>query len=163
MTNVKIPWLLTKVSLWRRRRRRRRRTYGLIRLSRCAAGNNPKIWQMWRYHGYLRKSAYEEGGEGGEPTVLLDSAAARLVKTKSCNIFPSSFQLAVFTFCIRWYALSSAWRNSNSPVSKQTKMKVEIISCFWRFFLPASSFLLCFCYNFTFQLPRMKSEQNATF
>ena len=33
---------------------------------------------MWRYHGYLRKSAYEEGE--GEPTVLLDSAAARLVK-----------------------------------------------------------------------------------
>ena len=31
--------------------------------------------------GYLRKSAYEEEGEeGGEPTVLLDSAAARLVK-----------------------------------------------------------------------------------
>ena len=27
-----------------------------------------------------RKSAYEEGEEGGEPTVLLDSAAARLVK-----------------------------------------------------------------------------------
>ena len=38
MTNVKIPWLLTKVSL--RRRRRRRRTYGTIRLSRCAAGKN---------------------------------------------------------------------------------------------------------------------------
>ena len=37
---------------------------------------------MLRYHGYLRKSAYEEeGGEGGEPTVLLDSAAARLVKS----------------------------------------------------------------------------------
>ena len=36
MTNVKIPWLVTKVSL--RRRRRRRRTYGTIRLSRCAAG-----------------------------------------------------------------------------------------------------------------------------
>ena len=36
---------------------------------------------MWRYHGYLRKSAYEEEGEEGEePTVLLDSAAARLVK-----------------------------------------------------------------------------------
>ena len=34
---------------------------------------------MWRNHGYLRKSAYEEGEEG-EPTVLLDSAAARLVK-----------------------------------------------------------------------------------
>ena len=34
---------------------------------------------MLRYHGYLRKSAYEGGGE--EPTVLLDSAAARLVKT----------------------------------------------------------------------------------
>ena len=37
-------------------------------------------------HGYLRKSAYEgEEGEGGEereePTVLLDSAATRLVKT----------------------------------------------------------------------------------
>ena len=32
----------------------------------------------WRYHGYLWKSAYE--GEGEEPTVLLDSAAARLVK-----------------------------------------------------------------------------------
>ena len=33
---------------------------------------------MLRFHGYLRKSAYEEeGGEGeggGEPTVLLDSA-----------------------------------------------------------------------------------------
>ena len=38
MTNVKIPWLVTKVSLWRRRRRRR--TYGTIRLSRCAAGKN---------------------------------------------------------------------------------------------------------------------------
>ena len=35
---------------------------------------------MLRYHGYLRKSAYEEEGEEGEPTVLLDSAAARLVK-----------------------------------------------------------------------------------
>ena len=38
---------------------------------------------MLRFHGYLRKSAYEEEGgegEGGEPTVLLDSAAARLVK-----------------------------------------------------------------------------------
>ena len=34
---------------------------------------------MWRYHGYLRKSDYEEE-EGEEPTVLLDSAAARLVK-----------------------------------------------------------------------------------
>ena len=34
MTNVKIPWLVTKVSLWRRR------TYGTIRLSRCAAGKN---------------------------------------------------------------------------------------------------------------------------
>ena len=33
---------------------------------------------MWRYHGYLRKSANEEewgeGEGGGEPTVLLDSA-----------------------------------------------------------------------------------------
>ena len=37
----------------------------------------------WRYHGYLRKSAYEE--EGGEPTVLLDSAAARLVKKSKCQ------------------------------------------------------------------------------
>ena len=36
---------------------------------------------MLRFHGYLQKSTYEEGeGEGGEPTVLLDSAAARLVK-----------------------------------------------------------------------------------
>ena len=35
---MKIPWLVTKVSLWRRRRRRR--TYGTIRLSRCAAGKN---------------------------------------------------------------------------------------------------------------------------
>ena len=37
---------------------------------------------MLRYHGYLRKSAYKEEGDGeeGEPTVLLDSAAARLVK-----------------------------------------------------------------------------------
>ena len=34
---MKIPWLVTKVSL-RRRRRGRRRTYGTIRLSRCAAG-----------------------------------------------------------------------------------------------------------------------------
>ena len=34
---------------------------------------------MWRYRGYLQKSAYEEG-EGEEPMVLLDSAAARLVK-----------------------------------------------------------------------------------
>ena len=33
---MKIPCLVTKVSL--RRRRRRRRTYGTIRLSRCAAG-----------------------------------------------------------------------------------------------------------------------------
>ena len=63
-------------------------------------------------------------------------------KTKSCNIFPSSFQQAVFTFCIRWYALSSAWRNSNSPVSKQTKMKVEIISCFRRFFASKQFFAL---------------------
>ena len=30
---MKIPWLVTKVSLWRR-------TYGTIRLSRCAAGKN---------------------------------------------------------------------------------------------------------------------------
>ena len=42
MTNVKMPWLLTKVSLWRRRRRRR--TYGTIRLSRCAAGKNVSIF-----------------------------------------------------------------------------------------------------------------------
>ena len=35
---------------------------------------------MLRFHGYLRKSAYEEEGEEEEPTVLLDSAAARLVK-----------------------------------------------------------------------------------
>ena len=45
---------------------------------------------MLRYHGYLRKSAYEEeGGEGeggGEPTVLLDSAAARLVKTSTLQL-----------------------------------------------------------------------------
>ena len=40
--NVKIPWLLTKVSL----RRRRRRTYGTIRLSRCAAGKNDVIVPM---------------------------------------------------------------------------------------------------------------------
>ena len=41
---------------------------------------------MWRYHGYLRKSAYEgEGEEEGEPTVLLDSAAARLVKSENWN------------------------------------------------------------------------------
>ena len=41
---------------------------------------------MWRYHGYLRKSAYEEGGGGGEePTVLLDSTAARLVKMKKSD------------------------------------------------------------------------------
>ena len=42
---------------------------------------------MLRYHGYLRKSAYKEEGEGeeGEPTVLLDSAAARLVKNKNTN------------------------------------------------------------------------------
>ena len=44
--NVKIPWLLTKVSLWRRRRRRRR-TYGTIRLSHCAAGKKLlKCWQL---------------------------------------------------------------------------------------------------------------------
>jgi len=36
-------------------------------------------WLNERYHGYLRKSAYEEEGEEEEPTVLLDSAAARLV------------------------------------------------------------------------------------
>ena len=30
----------------------------------------------------LRKSAYQEEGGGGEPTALLDSAAARLVKTQ---------------------------------------------------------------------------------
>ena len=40
MTNVKIPWLVTKVSLWRRRR-----TYGTIRLSRCAAGKKKKLQQ----------------------------------------------------------------------------------------------------------------------
>ena len=43
---------------------------------------------MLRFHGYLRKSAYEEeeGGEGGgEPTVLLDSAAARLVKNEGAE------------------------------------------------------------------------------
>ena len=35
---------------------------------------------MLRYHGYLRKSAYKEEGGEEEPTVVLDSAAARLVK-----------------------------------------------------------------------------------
>ena len=38
MTNGKIPWLVTKVSLWRRR------TYGTIRLSRCAAGKKFGKW-----------------------------------------------------------------------------------------------------------------------
>ena len=49
MTNVKIPWLLTKVSLWRRRRRR---TYGTIRLSRCAAGKKPSLQDcsgLWNF------------------------------------------------------------------------------------------------------------------
>ena len=44
----------------------------------------PNLQIKWRYHGYLRKSPYEEEEEeeegGEEPTVLLDSAAARLVK-----------------------------------------------------------------------------------
>ena len=48
---MKIPWLVTKVSL---RRRRRRRTYGTIRLSRCAAGKK----------GIFLPSAPEIGGRG---------------------------------------------------------------------------------------------------
>ena len=36
---MKMPWLVTKVILWRRRRR----TYGTIRLSRCAAGRPPTL------------------------------------------------------------------------------------------------------------------------
>ena len=46
---MKIPWLVTKVSL--RRRRRRRRTYGTIRLSRCAAGKKCAIhwWYTWLF------------------------------------------------------------------------------------------------------------------
>ena len=56
---------------------------------------------MLRYHGYLRKSAYEEeGGEGeGEPTVLLDSAAARLVKnvlTLAAVFFQFSAWVAIY-------------------------------------------------------------------
>ena len=49
---------------------------------------------MWRYHGYLRKSAYEEEGEEEEPTVLLDSAAARLV----INYFSNGPKLTFGTF-----------------------------------------------------------------
>ena len=37
---MKIPCLVTKVSLWRRR------TYGNIRLSRCEAGKN---WLFWKF------------------------------------------------------------------------------------------------------------------
>ena len=43
MTNVKIPWLVTNVILWRRT------TYGTIRLSRCAAGKNN--WFAWNLDG----------------------------------------------------------------------------------------------------------------
>ena len=68
---MKIPWLVTKVSL--RRRRRRRRTYGTIRLSRCAAGKKPvkygnyawqkhlwcnKITPLWRAFHFLASGRY---------------------------------------------------------------------------------------------------------
>ena len=50
---------------------------------------------MLRFHDYLRKSAYEEGEEE-EPTVLLDSAAARLVKIfQTCST--QSIPLIVYT------------------------------------------------------------------
>ena len=69
---------------------------------------------MLRFPGYLRKSAYEEeGGEGeGEPTVLLDSAAARLVKTpsKSQSYLGGKFQFnADFFPGNSYFKLSLAW------------------------------------------------------
>ena len=70
--NVKIPWLLTKVSLWRRRRRR---TYGTIRLSRCAAGKNPeKIASVTSDHPCVI-----QGTGLGETGLLPDFSTAQLL------------------------------------------------------------------------------------
>ena len=65
----------------------------------------------WRYNVKLRKSAYEGEGEG-EPTVLLDSAAARLVKTpsKSQSYLGGKFQFnADFFPGNSYFKLSLAW------------------------------------------------------
>ena len=99
MTNVKIPWLLTKVSLWRRR------AYGTIRLSRCAAGKNRLInsksvspyVKMWGFLQWLFFFVYDSCHDAKLDWLPKKTDLSRF-QPKKCFLSVAFFGAFLFTF-----------------------------------------------------------------